>query len=48
MEDAGNHRGLFAVLLMALALAWVYMVSDEERFETLSKGADAVLDRVLP
>lgn len=50
MEDNGNHTGLFAALLVLFALAagWIYMVSDEDRFAKLSKGADAVLDRVLP
>ncbi len=50
MEDNANHRGFFAALLVLFALAagWVYMVSDEDRFDKLSKGADAVLDRVIP
>ncbi len=47
MEDNGNHKGFFALLaVLLLALAWGYMVSDEDRFDTLSKSADAILDRV--
>ncbi len=39
----------FALLLMtALGGVWAYMVSDEERFATLEKGADAIFDRLLP
>jgi hypothetical protein len=50
MEDNESHRGFFAALLVLLALAagWVYLVSDEDRFAALSKGADAILNRVLP
>lgn len=39
----------FALLgLTALSAGWAYMVSDEERFATLEKGADAIFDRILP
>jgi hypothetical protein len=46
-----KHTGMlaFALLLVAaLSGAWAYMVSDEERFAMLEKGADAVFDRLLP
>ena len=36
------------ILLPLLGAAWVYMVSDEERFAELEKAADLVLDRLLP
>ena len=42
-------RKLAAAMLslgVALGAAWVYMVSDEKRFEALSKALDAILDRV--
>lgn len=39
---------LALLLIAALAAAWAYMVSAEERFRRLEKGADAVLDRLLP
>ncbi|HZO76633.1 MAG TPA: hypothetical protein VFB39_01215 [Solirubrobacteraceae bacterium] len=32
----------------ALSAGWAYMVSDEERFARLEKGADAIFDRILP
>ena len=34
--------------LAALSAGWAYMVSDEERFARLEKGADAIFDRILP
>jgi hypothetical protein len=40
-------RKLLGAALLAIA-ARVYMDSDEERFEKLEKGADAILDRLLP
>jgi hypothetical protein len=40
--------GTALLLIAALAAAWAYMVSDDERFELLEKGADAILDRLLP
>jgi hypothetical protein len=36
------------LLIAALGAAWAYMVSDERRLRTLEKGADAILDRLLP
>ena len=42
-------RKLVAAMLLlgvAFGAAWVYMVSDEKRFEALSKALDAILDRV--
>jgi hypothetical protein len=42
-------RKLIATMLLlgaALATAWVYVVSDEKRFEALSRAVDAILDRV--
>jgi hypothetical protein len=38
----------FASLLTALGAVWAYMVSDEDRFARLEKGADVILDRILP
>ncbi len=35
-----------ALLVAALGAAWAYMVSDDQRFEKLEKGADAILDRL--
>ena len=46
-----KYRGPVAIGLLglaALSAGWAYMVSDEERFATLEKGADAILDRILP
>jgi hypothetical protein len=38
---------LLVGMLVALGVAWVYMVSDENRFEKLERAADAILDRLL-
>ncbi len=47
MKDKRGLLALGLVLMAALSGAWAYMVSDEERFATLEKGADAILDRLL-
>jgi hypothetical protein len=46
-----KKKGLLAVALAvaaAVSAAWAYMVSDDDRYATLEKGADAIFDRILP
>jgi hypothetical protein len=44
------HKLITPALLLTAVLgaAWAYMVSDDRRYQALEKGADAVLDRLLP
>jgi hypothetical protein len=48
MEDESKSHSWLRLLLLlfALSAAWAYMVSDENRFAQLEKGADAILDRI--
>jgi hypothetical protein len=48
MEKRHRGRLTLALLFAAVSAGWAYMVSDEERFARLEKGADAVFDRILP
>jgi len=44
-----NGKLIVAVLALVSALfaAWAYMVSDDQRYETLEKAADTILDRLF-